>query len=70
MNYFFDCESERFCNVTGADATCAHFYAPDSPLTDCLDFLKIRMPCSAGLIVCMADIVSEAGTFSADFTCS
>ena len=35
---------------------------------DSLDFLEIRIPNRTGFIVRMADIVSEAGAFSADFT--
>ena len=55
--------------MTGADAASANLYASDSTLTNCLDLLQVGMPCATCLVVGMADIISEAGTFSADFTC-
>jgi hypothetical protein len=39
-------------------------------VSHCLDFLKVRIPYSTGLIVCMADIVAEAWAFSTNFTLS
>lgn len=54
--------------MSGADAACANFDAPDSSLTDSLDLLKIRMPCAACLVVGVAYIITEAWTFPADIT--
>ena len=54
--------------MTGTDAACADLDASDSTLTDCLNFLKIRVPCATGLVVGMADVVTETNTLAADFT--
>ena len=54
--------------MTGADATGAHLDAPYGPLLDCLNLLQVRVPGSAGLVVGVTDVVTEAGAFAADFT--
>lgn len=62
--------SDSLDDVTGADAAGAYLYASDSALTNCLNLLQVRVPCTTCLVVCVADIISEAGTFSTDFTYS
>jgi hypothetical protein len=54
--------------VTRADAAGADLDASYRALTNCLDFLQVWMPGAPGFIVCVTDIISEAWTFSADFT--
>ena len=54
--------------MAGEDTARADFYASDRSLTDSFDLLQIRVPCAPIFVVCMADIVSEAGTFSTDCT--
>jgi hypothetical protein len=60
-------ESESFGYMTGANAAGANLDASDRALTNSFNLLQIRMPGTAGFVVCMADIVSEARTFAADF---
>lgn len=62
--------SDSLDNMTGADAAGAYLYASDSALTNCFNLLKVRVPCATCLVVCVADIISEAWTFSTDFTYS
>ena len=62
--------SDSLDDVTGADAAGAYLYASDSALTNCLNLLQVRVPGTTCLVVCVADIISEAGTFSTDFTYS
>lgn len=61
---------ERFSYVSGADTAGADLDGGYAAISDGLDFLKIGIPNGAGLVVCVADIVAEAGTFSAYFTFS
>ena len=51
-----------------ADAAGADFDASYCALTNCLDFLQVRMPGTSGFIVCVTNIIPEAWTFAADFT--
>jgi hypothetical protein len=60
--------SESFGYMAGADAASADLDASDRALTDCFNLLQVRMPGAAGFVVRMADVVSEARTFAADFT--
>lgn len=62
--------SDSLYNMTGADAAGAYLYASDSALTNSLNLLQVRVPCTTCLVVRVADIISEAGTFSTDFTYS
>lgn len=59
---------ESFGYMPGTDATGTHLNASNRPLTDCFNFLQIRVPSAAGFVVCMADIVPEAWTFTANLT--
>jgi hypothetical protein len=54
--------------MPGTDATGTDFYASDSTLLIRLDFLQVRVPCAACFVVCMADIIPEAGAFSTNST--
>jgi hypothetical protein len=54
--------------VTGADTACADFDTSYSALTDGFNFLQVRMPGTAGFIVCMTHIIPEARAFTTDFT--
>ena len=68
LNLLATYESESFGYMTGADTAGANLDASDRALTDRFNLLQIRMPGTAGFVVCMADIVSEARTFATDFT--
>ncbi len=59
-------ESESFGDVTGPDAARAHFDASDGTLLDRFDLLQVGMPSATGFVVGVTDVISEAGTFSAD----
>jgi hypothetical protein len=59
-----------FGYVTGTDAAGTRLDSHDAAVFHCSDFLQIRIPDSAGFIVSVAHIVSEAGTFSTDITFS
>jgi hypothetical protein len=50
--------------VAGADAAGAYFYASNGTLTNRFYLLQVGMPCTTCFVVCMADIIPEAGTFS------
>jgi hypothetical protein len=54
--------------VAGADATGADLYAADRTILDGFYLLQVRIPRSAGLVIGMADVVTEARTFTAYFT--
>jgi len=54
--------------VTGTDAASAYFNASDGALTNRFDLLQVRVPGATCFVVCMADIIPEAGTFSTDCT--
>ena len=58
---------ERLGYAAGADAACAHLDATDGSIIDGFDLLQVRMPCPAGFVVCMADVVAEAWPFTANF---
>ena len=68
LNLFATDESESFGYMAGADAAGANLDASDRALTDRFNLLQVRMPGTAGFVVCVTDIVSEARTFAADFT--
>jgi hypothetical protein len=68
LNLFAGYESESFGYMTGANAAGANLDASDRALTDRFNLLQVRMPGAAGFVVRMADVVSEARTFAADFT--
>jgi len=56
---------------TRTDTAGTNLYRHDAAvLFNRLDFLEIRIPYRTGFIVRMADVVSEAGAFSANFTFS
>ena len=59
---------KRFGHMSGAYATGTDFDASDRPLLIRLDFLQVREPCAACFVVCMADIITEAGAFSTNST--
>lgn len=59
-----------FCNETGADATGANFDGRYAAIFYSSDFLEIGAPDGTGFVVGMADIITEAGAFSANFTFS
>ncbi len=53
----------------GTDAAGTDFNRSNAAIVlDSLDFLKVRIPDGAGLVVRMADVVTEAGAFTANFT--
>jgi hypothetical protein len=58
---------KRLGYATGADAAGTHLDAADGTVVDGFDLLQIRMPGPAGFVVCMADVVTEAGAFTANF---
>jgi hypothetical protein len=62
--------SDDFGNETGADAAGANLNGGNAAIFYGPDFLEIGAPDSAGLVVGVADIVTEAGAFSANFTFS
>ena len=68
LNLLSTDNSESFGYMAGADAAGADLDASDRALTDRFNLLEVRMPGAAGFVVCVADIVSEARTFAADFT--
>lgn len=57
-------------NVTGTNATGAGFDRLDTAVSDCFDFLKIRVPHGTGFVVGMAHIITEAGAFTANIAFS
>ena len=54
--------------MAGADAASTYLYASDGSLANRFYLLQVWVPCSTCLVVCMADIIPEAGTFSTDCT--
>ena len=54
--------------MTGTDAASAYFYASDGSLSNRFNLLQVWVPCTTCFVVCMADIIPEAGTFSTDCT--
>jgi hypothetical protein len=61
---------KRFGYKTRTDATGTDFDRPDSTVSDRFNLLKIWIPDGTGFVVCMAYIISKAGTFAADYTYS
>ena len=53
--------------MPGTDASGADLDAFNGTVADGLDFLQVRVPGPASLIVCMTDVVAETGTFAAYF---
>ncbi len=51
-----------------ADAAGAYLDAADSAVIERFNLLQVRMPGAAGFVVCVADVIAEAGTFPAYFT--
>ena len=62
--------SDDFGNETGADAAGANLDGRDAAVFHSSDFLEVGTPDGTGLVVGVADIVTEAGAFSANFTFS
>lgn len=60
--------SERLGDLAGAKAAGADLHAPDRTALDRFDLLEIGIPDAGGLIVGVADVISEARTFAADIT--
>jgi hypothetical protein len=58
---------ERLGYVSGTDAASAYLNAADGTVIDGFDLLQVRVPGPAGFVVGMADIVAEAGAFTANF---
>jgi hypothetical protein len=58
---------QRLGNVTRANAAGADLDAAHSTVVNGFYFLQVRMPGSAGFVVCMADIIAETGAFSTYF---
>ena len=56
--------------MTGADAARAYFYTSDRSLANRFYLLQVWVPCTTCFVVCMTDIIPEAGTFSTDCTYS
>jgi hypothetical protein len=57
-------------NVTGAYAAGASLNSHNAAVFDCSYLLQVRVPYCACFVVGVADVVSEAGTFSTDITFS
>ena len=51
-----------------ADAAGTDLDAPYGSFINGFDFLKVRVPGSPGLVVSMADVISKARPFAANFT--
>jgi hypothetical protein len=62
--------SERLGDVAGTNAAGADLDATDGTVVDGFYLLQVRMPGPSGLVVCMADVVAEAGAFTANFAYS
>ena len=62
--------SDYFGNKTGTDAAGANLDGGDATVFYGSDLLEIRTPYGTGFVVGVADIVTEAWAFSADFTFS
>jgi hypothetical protein len=58
---------ERFSHMAGADAARANLDASDRAVFNGLYLLQVGVPCPAGFVVGMADVVAEAGTLTTDF---
>jgi hypothetical protein len=58
---------ERLDHVAGADAAGADLDALDAAVPHCLDLLQVGVPGAAGLVVGVADVITEAGAFTTDF---
>ena len=54
--------------MAGTDAACTDFHAPHAAVTDRFHLLQVGVPDPARFVVCMADVVTEAGAFAAYFT--
>jgi hypothetical protein len=63
----FDPPLERLGDVPGTDASGAYLDAFNRTVADGFDFLQVWVPGPACLIVCMTDVVAEAGAFAAYF---
>jgi hypothetical protein len=61
---------EGFGYVSGADAAGADLDAPDGTVSHGLDLLQVRTPDFAGFVVSVADVIPEAGAFTANFAYS
>jgi len=61
---------QSFGHMPGADAAGTCLDSHNATVFHRSDLLQVRIPHSAGFVVGMADIVSEAGTFSTDITFS
>jgi hypothetical protein len=61
---------QRFSYVPGTDAAGTSLDCHDAAVLHRSDLLQVRIPHSAGFIVGVAHIVSEAGPFSTDITFS
>jgi hypothetical protein len=58
--------SERLGYLSGTNAAGANLDAADSTVVDSFDLLQVRMPGPSGFVVCMADVIAEAGAFTAN----
>ena len=62
---------ERFSYESRTDATGTYLDSSDAAVVfNRFYFLEIRVPDCTGFIVCVADIVSEAGAFTTNFAFS
>ena len=57
-------------DVAGTDAAGADLDGPNRAVIDRLYLLEVWVPGGTGFVVCVADIVPGAGTFTADFAFS
>ena len=64
------CDLKCFGYVAGTDTSGTHLDSIHAAIFDSPDFLQIGIPYGTSLVVSVADIVAEAGTFSTDFTFS
>ena len=63
-----DPDLEGFYNLIGTDAAGADLDASYGSVVNGFNFLKVRVPGTPGLVVSMADVISEARPFAANFT--
>lgn len=55
---------------TRADATGTDFHGLNCSVVDRFNFLQVRVPSSTRLVVCVANVVTGAWTFTTDFAFS
>ena len=57
---------QSFLNASRTDAASACLYGLQAAVAYGTNFLKVGVPYGTGFVVCVADIIAEAGAFSTD----